>query len=161
MKKLFLLIAATLLLQNVALSQEIATDDSDNWLTLLSLAKQSREKNHTFRALEYAQKAMTLHPCDTVCRELALCHFARGHYRECINVCQTLLTPTAQNPAPDSSEVYLMSRCYEKLEMADSTIIYQAAEARKNIENQSNTVSFARNLISARMPEVALEYLER
>lgn len=145
---------------NSVQAQAYQQPDTTDWQQLIAAAKHYREHNNTHKAIIYAQQAMALHPCDTVRRELAVCNFARGNYNACINICHQLLTPTEVNPEPDSSEVYLIARCFEKMEWVDSMLVYQSIEARRNIENQANTASYARSLIAIKMYSAAITLLE-
>ncbi|MBE6340752.1 MAG: tetratricopeptide repeat protein [Bacteroidales bacterium] len=156
-----LAIMLVILTTNIMQAQINQQVDTTDWQQLVTTAKHYREQNNTYRAFNYAQKAMILNPCDVACRELAYCYFARGGYNECINLCRQLLTPTEINPAPDSSEVYLMARCFEKLEIADSLMKYQYLETARNIENQANTVAYARSLIAIKAYKPAVNLLER
>ena len=135
--------------------------DTICWLQLIKQARQYRENSNTFKALSLAQQAFSINKSDTVMRELAACYFTRGNYNECLHLCKLLLIPTIQNPIPDSTEISLIARCYEKKEQPDSVLKYQLIEAHRNIENQNNTISLAKNLINQQKCTDAVSILER
>lgn len=143
-----------------ALCDSVARDTTD-WRSMMRLAHYYRDRANTVRTLRWAERAYAIHPSDTIKHELATCYYQRADYQRCIELCRELLTPTDMVPVPDSSEVYLMARCFERLEMVDSTLRYMALEAERNIENQSNLVSLSKLLIGNKMAKRAVDYLER
>ena len=128
--------------------------DTSNWKLAATIGSMCREKSQTRKALEYSQKAYRQHPNDTIKKEIALCLYQRGEYRECIDTCKSLLSA-------DSTELNLIAHCYNKLGMTDSVIECRMQLAKYDIENQANIVDLSKTLIGVKAPKEALAFLDK
>ncbi len=128
---------------------------NEPWEELFQKGKYYREHSNSFRAMQYLEEAEKLHSSDTVRRELAMTYFNRGHYQKCIDLCQSVLYPDSLD-----SDFYLIARCYEKMEKADSALFYQLIVADRNIENYNNLATLCNTLIGADMINDALAYID-
>ncbi|MCQ2204182.1 MAG: tetratricopeptide repeat protein [Bacteroidales bacterium] len=167
MKKILtLLFMTTTIVTAMSQSREVLLvekidKDSTDWQSMVELAHYYKERSNSMRALKWTEMAYTVHGSDTLKRELATCYYQRADYEKCIELCNELMTPHEGAESPDSSEVYLVARCYEKMEMPELAMEYMLKEADRNIENQSNLVSLTKVLIDSRMAKVAVQYLEK
>ena len=125
------------------------------WEELYQKGKYYREHSNSFRAMQYLEEAEKLHSSDTIRRELAMTYFNRGRYQKCIDLCQSVLYPDSLD-----SDFYLIARCYEKMEKADSALNYQLIVAERNIENYNNLATLCNTLIGADLIDDALAYVD-
>lgn len=154
MKRLVTLFMAVLSLM-VGRAQGQQTD-SLSWQQLVAEGRHYREQGNSFRALLLFQQADSIQSNDTIRRELANCLFVRGQYRRCIDLCQSMLEPDSLE-----QDLYLIARCYEKLEQTVEAFRYQVLVADRNIENYSNLVSLTKTLVDAENYADALTLLDR
>lgn len=143
-----------------ALADSLA-NDTVNWQSMARLARYYRDHYNTRKALLWTERAYAIHPSDTIKRDLAHCLYSRGKYQRCLDICHQLLTPTEANPQPDSSSLYLMTRCFKELQLTDSLIDYQVLTAQYDIENQANLISMSKNLIAIKQTKLAVYYLDQ
>lgn len=155
MKHLFLLFFLSVPFVSYAQSEVAENTDSLTWEQLYQKGRYYREHSNSFRAMQYLEEAEKLHSSDTIRRELALTYFNRGRYQQCIDLCQSVLYPDSLD-----SDFYLIARCYEKMEKADSALNYQLIVAERNIENYNNLATLCNTLISADLIDDALAYLD-
>lgn len=157
MKQFFIIIGLSLVWSlSFAQSNEASQSDSLSWQQVLAQGRYYKEHGNSFRALQYLQRADSIQSNDTIRRELASCLYVRGQYKRCIELCQSLLEP-------DSLEqvLYLIARCYEKLEQTAEAFRYQMLVADRNIENYNNLLSLCQTLIGNEQYEDALMMLDR
>lgn len=136
-------------------SQEVPADTL-SWQQALEQGRYYREHGNSFRALQYLQRADSLHSSDTIRRELSNCLYVRGQYKRCIELCQAMLEPDSLE-----QDLYLIARCYEKLEQPAEAFTYQMMVADRNIENYNNLLSLCQTLIGTEQYEIALTMLDR
>ena len=154
MKRLVsLLIAVLPLMAGWAQEQQA---DPLSWQQLVAEGRRYREQGNSFRALQLFQQADAMQSNDTVRREFANCLFVRGQYRRCIDLCQSMLEPDSLE-----QDLYLIARCYEKLEQTAEAFRYQMLVADRNIENYNNLLSLCQTLIGNEQYEDALTMLDR
>lgn len=55
----------------------------------------------------------------------------------------------------------MLAKCYDKLELPDSALMYRRQMAEQNIENQPNVLSLVQNCLTLEIPDTALYYLEK
>lgn len=149
MKRLLLFIVS------VAISTVIFAQTESSWEELYQKGIYFKEHSNSFRAMQYLEQAIEIHPSDTIRRELASTYYNRGKYQKCIDLCQSLLYPDTLE-----TDLYLIARSFEKLEKIDSALVYEIMVADKNIENYNNLVSLCNTLIAAEDLDGALCYLD-
>lgn len=148
--------AATKLQQTEeSLMADSLKNDSLNWRIMLRLADLYQEKNRTRRAEVLLEKALALHPSDSVKRSLAKCYYARGYYQKSIDLCNEMM----QQDTIDV-DLSMLARCYERMGLADSTIKYRQIIAERDLEDYGNIQSLARIFNQVGMNEMALHYLD-
>ena len=130
--------------------------DTASWQQLLAEGRHYREQGNSFRALQLFQQADSLHSNDTLQREIADCLYVRGQYNKCIEICKALLTPDSL-----AQDLYLMARCYDKMEMPMEATHYQMLVAERDIENYNNLLSLCKTLIDGEMYNDALALIDR
>ena len=130
--------------------------DTASWQQLLAEGRHYREQGNSFRALQLFQQADSLHSNDTLQREIADCLYVRGQYNKCIELCKALLTPDSL-----AQDLYLMARCYDKMEMPMEATHYQRLVAERDIENYNNLLSLCKTLIDGEMYNDALALIDR
>lgn len=154
MRRLVILLIAVLSL--VAGRAQEQLGDTLGWQQALEQGRYYREHGNSYRALQYLQKADSMQSNAIIRRELASCLFVRGQYKRCIDLCQSLLEPDSLE-----QDLYLMARCYEKLEQTPEAFRYQMLVADRNIENYNNLLSLCQTLIGNEQYEDALTMLDR
>ncbi|MBP5345797.1 MAG: tetratricopeptide repeat protein [Bacteroidales bacterium] len=130
--------------------------DTASWQQLLTEGRHYREQGNSFRALQLFQQADSLHSNDTLQREIADCLYVRGQYNKCIEICKALLTPDSL-----AQDLYLLARCYDKMEMPMEATHYQMLVAERDIENYNNLLSLCKTLIDGEMYNDALALIDR
>ncbi|MBQ7237754.1 MAG: tetratricopeptide repeat protein [Bacteroidales bacterium] len=130
--------------------------DTASWQQLLAEGRHYREQGNSFRALQLFQQADSLHSNDTLQREIADCLYVRGQYNKCIELCKALLTPDSL-----AQDLYLMARCYDKMEMPMEATHYQMLVAERDIENYNNLLSLCKTLIDGEQYNDALALIDR
>jgi len=139
-----------------ALLQDTLKQEQNAWEVLLQKGKEHQEHGRSKRAMELFEQGMELHACDTLRRALAEAYYSRGYYRRSIDLCQQMMQSDTTE-----TELVLVARCYERLGMADSTIVFRQLIAERDVENYSNVQSLARIFNQLGMNELALFYLDR
>ena len=129
---------------------------SADWAQWVAQGRKYREEGNTYRALQLLQQADAQYSNDTLRREIADCLYARGQYRECIAIGESLLYPDSLD-----RDLYLLARCYDKMEMPQEATHYQRLVAERNIENCNNLLSLCKTLIDGEIYDEALELLDR
>ena len=144
--------------------QDVIKTDPSNWKAMSRLAAVYKEQSNTFQTLNYLRMAMKIHESDTLKRELALCYYNRGYYKESIVLCESIL-------APDTLEkdLVLLTKSLRKVG-GDATVKllhYEDVLFDRNPMNWSNTMNLAQDYISLAaslkdksLVNVALEKLE-
>lgn len=130
--------------------------EATDWRQMLTQGRQYREQGNSYRALQVLQLADSLHSNDTLRREIADCLYARGQYKQCIEMCNSMLTTDTL-----AQDLYLVARCYDKMEMPLEATRYQMLVAERNIENCNNLLSLCKTLIDGEMYDDALALLDR
>ena len=154
--KSILLSVVLCLAATLTLAQQTPADTA-SWQQLLEQGRYYRDHSNSFRALQCFAKADSMQQGnDTIRRELASCLFVRGQYKQCIDLCQSLLEPDSLE-----QDLYLMARCYEKLEQPVEAFAYQLLVADRNIENYNNLLSLCQTLIHNEQYDDALTMLDR
>ena len=153
MKKV--LLSILLSVASVAAWSQEAQTDTVSWQQLLATGRQYRERGNSFRALQVFEQADSLHSNDTLRREIADCLYVRGQYKRCIELCESLLAKDTL-----AQDLYLMARCYDKMEMPLQATRYQILVAERDIENYNNLLSLCKTLIDGEMYDDALAYLD-
>lgn len=157
MKQFFIIIGLSLVWSlSFAQSNEASQSDSLSWQQVLAQGRYYKEHGNSFRALQYLQRADSMQSNDTIRRELASCLYVRGQYQRCIELCQSLLEPDSLE-----QDLYLIARCYEKLEQTAEAFRYQMLVADRNIENYNNLLSLCQTLIGNEQYEDVLTMLDR
>lgn len=129
---------------------------AQDWHELYKKGQEYEKKSFTNKAMECYEAAQKLNNNDSIVRAIANCNFKRGYYIKCINQCQNLI-----EKGENSADLTLMAKCYEKMDMADSAVVYQKMLADREIENYSNIMSLAKNLSDMQEYDTAMVYLDR
>ena len=135
---------------------QVPQPDTTSWQALFTEGQYYREHGNSFRALQLFQKADSLQSNDSIRRELANCLYTRGQYKKCVELCTSLLEPDSM-----VQDLYLMARCYEKMEMPMEATHYQMLVAERDIENYNNLLTLSKTLIDGEMYDDALVLLNR
>ena len=87
---------------------------------------------------------------------VANCYYQRGYYQKSIRLYRDSL-----NHDTSEQKLDLLAKCYDKLELPDSALMYRRQMAEQNIENQPNVLSLVQNCLTLEIPDTALYYLEK
>ena len=127
----------------------------EDWQLLYQQGLKHKEASNNKKALQLLEQAYQLHPSDSIRRDIANVYYDRGVYRKSIDISQSLL-------GKDSLETDLMliAKSHEKLNNADSALVYEKILAEKNIENANNIINLAKNYEDRDMLDSALVVLD-
>ena len=131
------------------------TVQENDWLTIYQLGMKYKDTSNNKKALQLLEQAYELHPSDSIKRDIASVYYDRGIYRKSINICQELLKRDSLE-----ADLVLIAKSHEKLNNADSALVYEKIIAQKNIENANNIINLAKNYEDRDMLDSALVVLD-
>ena len=131
------------------------TVQENDWLTVYQLGMKYKDTSNNKKALQLLEQAYELHPSDSIKRDIASVYYDRGIYRKSINICQELLKRDSLE-----ADLVLIAKSHEKLNNADSALVYEKIIAQKNIENANNIINLAKNYEDRDMLDSALVVLD-
>ena len=131
------------------------TVQENDWLTIYQLGMKYKDTSNNKKALQLLEQAYELHPSDSIKRDIASVYYDRGIYRKSINICQELLKRDSLE-----ADLVLIAKSHEKLNNADSALVYEKIIAKKNIENANNIINLAKNYEDRDMLDSALVVLD-
>ena len=127
----------------------------NDWQTIYLQGMKYKDASNNKKALQLLEKAYELHPSDSIMRDIASVYYDRGVYRKSINISQSLL-----NKDSLEADLVLIAKSHEKLNNADSALVYEKIIANKNIENANNIINLAKNYEDRDMLDSALVVLD-
>lgn len=127
----------------------------NDWQTIYLQGMKYKDASNNKKALQLLEKAYELHPSDSIMRDIASVYYDRGVYRKSINISQSLL-----NKDSLEADLVLIAKSHEKLNNADSALVYEKIIAKKNIENANNIINLAKNYEDRDMSDSALVVLD-
>ena len=127
----------------------------NDWQTIYLQGMKYKDASSNKKALQLLEKAYELHPSDSIMRDIASVYYDRGVYRKSINISQSLL-----NKDSLEADLVLIAKSHEKLNNADSALVYEKIIAKKNIENANNIINLAKNYEDREMLDSALVVLD-
>ena len=127
----------------------------NDWQTIYLQGMEYKDASNNKKALQLLEKAYELHPSDSIMRDIASVYYDRGVYRKSINISQSLL-----NKDSLEADLVLIAKSHEKLNNADSALVYEKIIAKKNIENANNIINLAKNYEDRDMSDSALVVLD-
>ena len=130
--------------------------DTADWKIMYAQGEICFQKRQFLKALESYQRALQLHFSDTLVHAVANCYYQRGYYQKSIRLYRDSL-----NHDTSEQKLDLLAKCYDKLELPDSALMYRRQMAEQNIENQPNVLSLVQNCLTLEIPDTALYYLEK
>ena len=130
--------------------------NAQDWHELYKKGQEYEKKSITGKAMTCYEEALKISNNDTILRAVANCLYMRGYYRKCINLCREIIERDENN-----EDLTLIAKCYEKISIPDSSVVYQKILANREIENYSNLMSLARNLADIQEYDTAIVYLDR
>ena len=130
--------------------------NAQDWHELYKKGQEYEKKSMTVKAMTCYEEALKISNNDTILRAVANCLYMRGYYRKCINLCMEIIERDENN-----EDLTLIAKCYEKISIPDSSVVYQKILANREIENYSNLMSLARNLADIQEYDTAIVYLDR
>ena len=113
------------------------TDEGD-WQSLWQQGLKYKDASNNKKALQLLEQAYEMHPSDSIKRDIASVYYDRGVYRKSINISQELLRKDSLE-----TDLVLIAKSHEKLNNADSALVYEKIIAQKNIENANNIINLA------------------
>lgn len=131
------------------------TDQGNDWLTVYQQGMKYKDASNNKKALQLLKQAYELHPSDSIKRDIASVYYDRGIYRKSINISQELLKRDSLE-----ADLVLIAKSHEKLNNADSALVYEKIIAKKNIENANNIINLAKNYEDRDMLDSALVVLD-
>lgn len=131
------------------------TDQGNDWLTVYQQGMKYKDVSNNKKALQLLKQAYELHPSDSIKRDIASVYYDRGIYRKSINISQELLKRDSLE-----ADLVLIAKSHEKLNNADSALVYEKIIAKKNIENANNIINLAKNYEDRDMLDSALVVLD-
>ncbi|MCR4765603.1 MAG: hypothetical protein K5856_05465 [Bacteroidaceae bacterium] len=131
------------------------SNQTATWERIWQEALKYKDAANNKKALQLLKQAYELHPSDSIQRDLASVYYDRGIYRKSIDISNALLKD-------DSLEIdlVLIAKSHEKLNNADSALVYEKIIAEKNIENANNIINLAKNYEDRDMLDSALVVLD-
>jgi tetratricopeptide (TPR) repeat protein len=126
---------------SISISWGQGTVQENDWLTIYQLGMKYKDTSNNKKALQLLEQAYELHPSDSIKRDIASVYYDRGIYRKSINICQELLKRDSLE-----ADLVLIAKSHEKLNNADSALVYEKIIAKKNIENANNIINLAKKL---------------
>ena len=127
----------------------------NDWQAIYQQGMKFKDASNNKKALQLLEKAYELHPTDSIMRDIASVYYDRGIYRKSINISQSLL-----NKDSLEADLVLIAKSHEKLNNADSALVYEKIIAQKNIENANNIINLAKNYEDRDMLDSALVVLD-
>ena len=127
----------------------------NDWQAIYQQGMKFKDASNNKKALQLLEKAYELHPTDSILRDIASVYYDRGIYRKSINISQSLL-----NKDSLEADLVLIAKSHEKLNNADSALVYEKIIAQKNIENANNIINLAKNYEDRDMLDSALVVLD-
>lgn len=140
---------------SISISWGQGTVQENDWLTIYQLGMKYKDTSNNKKALQLLEQAYELHPSDSIKRDIASVYYDRGIYRKSINICQELLKRDSLE-----ADLVLIAKSHEKLNNADSALVYEKIIAKKNIENANNIINLAKNYEDRDMLDSALVVLD-
>lgn len=140
---------------SISISWGQDTVQENDWLTIYQLGMKYKDTSNNKKALQLLEQAYELHPSDSIKRDIASVYYDRGIYRKSINICQELLKRDSLE-----ADLVLIAKSHEKLNNADSALVYEKIIAQKNIENANNIINLAKNYEDRDMLDSALVVLD-
>ncbi len=131
------------------------TIQGNDWLTVYQQGIKYKDASNNKKALQLLEQAYELHPSDSIKRDIASVYYDRGIYRKSINISQELLKRDSLE-----ADLVLIAKSHEKLNNADSALVYEKIIAKKNIENANNIINLAKNYEDRDMLDSALVVLD-
>ncbi len=131
-------------------------NSAGNWQEIYERGQSYEKRSMTVKALECYDEALKISNNDTILRAVANCLYMRGYYRKCINLCKEIIERNES-----SADLTLIAKCYERISIPDSSVIYQKILADREVENYANVMSLARNLADIQEYDTAIVYLDR
>lgn len=117
--------------------------DTADWKIMYAQGEICFQKRQFLKALESYQRALQLHFSDTLVHAVANCYYQRGYYQKSIRLYRDSL-----NHDTSEQKLDLLAKCYDKLELPDSALMYRRQMAEQNIENQPNVLSLVQNCLT-------------
>ena len=127
----------------------------NDWQAIYQQGMKFKDASNNKKALQLLEKAYELHPSDSIMRDIASVYYDRGIYRKSINISQSLL-----NNDSLEADLVLIAKSHEKLNNADSALVYEKIIAQKNIQNANNIINLAKNYEDRDMLDSALVVLD-
>ena len=127
----------------------------NEWQAIYQQGMKYKDASNNKKALQLLERAYELHPTDSIKRDIASVYYDRGIYRKSINISQELLKGDSLE-----ADLVLIAKSHEKLNNADSALVYEKIIAKKNIENANNIINLAKNYEDRDMLDSALVVLD-
>jgi len=127
----------------------------NNWQSIYQQGMKYKDASNNKKALQFLERAYELHPSDSIMRDIASVYYDRGVYRKSINISQSLLREDSLE-----ADLVLIAKSHEKLNNADSALVYEKLIAQKNIENANNIINLAKIYEDRDMLDSALVVLD-
>ena len=127
----------------------------NDWQAIYQQGMKFKDASNNKKAMQLLEKAYELHPTDSILRDIASVYYDRGIYRKSINISQSLL-----NKDSLEADLVLIAKSHEKLNNADSALVYEKIIAQKSIENANNIINLAKNYEDRDMLDSALVVLD-
>jgi len=127
----------------------------NNWQSIYQQGMKYKDASNNKKALQFLERAYELHPSDSIMRDIASVYYDRGVYRKSINISQSLLREDSLE-----ADLVLIAKSHEKLNNADSALVYEKIIAQKNIENANNIINLAKNYEDRDILDSALVVLD-
>ena len=153
MKRTLLYIAV--LWGSISISWAQNTVQSSDWQGLWQQGLKYKDNGNNKKALRLLEQAYEMHPSDSIKRDIASVYYDRGVYRRSINISQELLKGDSLE-----ADLVLIAKSHEKLNNADSALVFEKIIAQKNIENANNIINLAKNYEDRDMLDSALVVLD-
>ena len=129
--------------------------DGGDWQSLWQQGLKHKEASNNKKALKLLEQAYEMHPSDSIKRDIASVYYDRGVYRKSINISKELLKEDSLE-----TDLVLIAKSHEKLNNADSALVFEKIIAQKNIENANNIINLAKNYEDRDMLDSALVVLD-
>lgn len=127
----------------------------NNWQSIYQQGMKYKDASNNKKALQFLERAYELHPSDSIMRDIASVYYDRGVYRKSINISQELLKADSLE-----ADLVLIAKSHEKLNNADSALVFEKIIAQKNIENANNIINLAKNYEDREQLDSALLVLD-
>lgn len=127
-----------------------------DWQQIYQQGLKYKDSSNNKKALQLLEQAYEMHPSDSIKRDIASVYYDRGIYRKSINISQELLKRDSLE-----ADLVLIAKSHEKLNNADSALVYEKIIAQKNIENANNIINLAKNYEDREQLDSALVVLDK